>query len=274
MKRLTKLLLRQFARSARPYLQSYGMLRTSKIFNNSCLVWEPGAEKVMVLAPHMDDETIGCGGTLARHVRAGGVVTVVFLTDGRHGGGALSKDLKGDALRAEQAKLVATRKAEAREALLRLGVQNMIFFDFEDGALAEETRAAGRLRSVLEAERPDLIYVPSFLEQHPDHYAASAILLEASRDCDRSIQCIGYEVWTPLFPNCFVRIDEVVDVKRSALGQYRSQLAQTDYMHSALGLNAYRAAAFKDKYGSFAEAFCSVSLKEYRGMFDAYRGTP
>ena len=87
MKRLTRVLLRQFARAARPYLQSYGLLRTSKIFNTSCLVWEPGAEKVMVLAPHMDDETIGCGGTLARHVRAGASVTVVFLTDGRHGGG-------------------------------------------------------------------------------------------------------------------------------------------------------------------------------------------
>jgi N-acetylglucosamine malate deacetylase 1 len=274
MKRLTKILLRQFARAARPYLQSYGLLRTSKVFNNSCLVWEPGAEKVMVLAPHMDDETIGCGGTLARHVRAGGFVTVVFLTDGRHGGGALFKDLKGDALRAQQAKLVATRKAEAREALLRLGVQNTIFLDFEDGTLAQEAQAAGRLRSVLEAERPDLVYVPSFLEQHPDHYAASAILLEASRDFERSFQCIGYEVWTPLFPNCVVKIDEVVDVKRSALAEYRSQLAQTDYMHSGLGLNAYRAAAFNDNYGSFAEAFCSVSLKEYRAMFDAYRGAP
>ena len=143
----------------------------------------------------------------------------------------------------------------------------------DDGPVDPDPVDLGRAHR-LEAERPDLVYVPSFLEQHPDHYAASAILLEASRDFERSIQCIGYEVWTPLFPNCVVKIDEVVDVKRSALAEYRSQLAQTNYMHSGLGLNAYRAAAFNDNYGSFAEAFCSVSLKEYRAMFDAYRGAP
>jgi N-acetylglucosamine malate deacetylase 1 len=39
----------------------------------------------VVLAPHMDDEVLGCGGTMARQVAAGSDVTVIFLTDGRHG---------------------------------------------------------------------------------------------------------------------------------------------------------------------------------------------
>ena len=43
---------------------------------------------VVVLAPHSDDETIGCGGTLARHVECGAQVHVIFLTDGRWGDGA------------------------------------------------------------------------------------------------------------------------------------------------------------------------------------------
>jgi len=272
MKRITRALLRQFARAGRPYLQSYGLLRTSKVFNTSCLVWEPGAERVIVLAPHMDDETIGCGGTLALHVRAGGTVTVVFLTDGRHGGGPEVRRLKGDVLHAAETRLVATRKAEARAALHKLGVKGMSFLDIEDGTLEQNAEAAARLRTILEAERPDLVYVPYFLEQHPDHYAASAILVEATRGMALSIQCLGYEVWTPLFPNCVVKIDEVVELKKAALTEYRSQLEQTDYMHSGLGLNAYRSAAFNDNYGRFAEAFCSVSLKEYRAMFDAYRG--
>jgi LmbE family N-acetylglucosaminyl deacetylase len=273
MKPLTRLLLRQFARAARPYLESYGLLRTSKIFNTSSLVWEPGTERILVLAPHMDDETIGCGGTLARHARAGATITVVFLTDGRHGGGLGLKSLAGEDLKAEQQKLIATRKAEAHRALQRLGVQGMLFLDIEDGTLAEDAEAAPRLRAILEEQRPELVYVPYFLEQHPDHLAATPILLEATRNSPLRIQCVGYEVWTPLFPNCFVRIDEVVEQKKQALAEYRSQLEQTDYMHSGLGLNAYRSAAFNGNYGRFAEAFCSVPLEQYRAMFEAYRGS-
>ena len=273
MKPLTRVLLRQFAKAARPYLESYGLLRTSKVFNTSCLVWEPGAERVLVLAPHMDDETIGCGGTLARHASAGAAISVVFLTDGRHGGGSRFKGLSGAALELEQGKLVANRKAEAHRALQKLGVRHMHFLDFEDGTLTGESAAAPRVRAILEEQRPELVYVPYFLEQHPDHFAASAILLEATRGRALGIQCLGYEVWTPLFPNCFVKIDEVVEQKKQALAEYRSQLEQTDYMHSGLGLNAYRSAAFNDNYGRFAEAFCSVPLEQYRAMFNAYRGT-
>ena len=273
MKPLTRTLLRQFARAARPYLQSYGLLRTSKIFNTSSLVWEPGAERILVLAPHMDDETIGCGGTLARHARAGATITVVFLTDGRHGGGPQVKSLSGEQLQAEQQKLIATRKAEARRALDKLGVQSMLFLDVEDGTLDQNSEAPPRLRAILEEQRPELVYLPYFLEQHPDHLAATHILLEATRGSTPRIQCVGYEVWTPLFPNCFVRIDDVVEQKKQALAEYRSQLEQTDYMHSGLGLNAYRSAAFNGNYGRFAEAFCSVPLEQYRAMFNAYRGT-
>jgi LmbE family N-acetylglucosaminyl deacetylase len=273
MKPLTKVLLRRFAWAARPYLESYGLLRTSKVFNTSCLVWEPGAEQVVVLAPHMDDETIGCGGTLARHARAGATITVVFLTDGRHGGGSRLKGLTGEALRAEEEKLIATRKAEAQRALEKLGVQSMLFLDIEDGTLQQDSGAAPRLRTILEQQRPELVYLPYFLEQHADHLAVSTIFLEATRDSTLRMQCIGYEVWTPLFPNCFVRIDEVVEQKKQALAEYRSQLEQADYLHSGLGLNAYRSAAFNGNYGRFAEAFCSVPVEQYRAMFDAYRGT-
>jgi LmbE family N-acetylglucosaminyl deacetylase len=270
MKPLTRLLLRRFTRAARPYLQSYGLLRTSKVFNGSALVWEPGSERVVVLAPHMDDETIGCGGTLARHVRAGATASVVFLTDGRYGGGR-NGSLTGDALRVEAMKLVATRKEEARLALETLGLERMSFLDVEDGTLATDSGVASRLRAILETERPEIVYVPSFLEQHSDHYAASRVLLEATRGSSLRIQCFGYEVWTPLFPNCFVKIDDVVELKKRALAQYRSQLAEADYMHTGLGLNAYRSAAFTGRYGRFAEAFCALPLAEYRAMFEAYR---
>jgi N-acetylglucosamine malate deacetylase 1 len=101
MNALTRMLLKRLSRAAKPYLKSYGFLQTSKQFNKSAVVWDPKDEKVVILAPHMDDEVIGCGGTLRKHVLNGADVTVVFLTDGRYGSSTLN-DLLGAARRRQR----------------------------------------------------------------------------------------------------------------------------------------------------------------------------
>ena len=271
MKELTKFLLRRFGRAARPYLQSQGLLRTSKVFNNSALVWDPGAERVTVIAPHMDDETIGCGGAIARHVKAGGTVNVVFLTDGRHGSSTLQR-LTGEARRTAEMKLVETRKQEAGRALAKLGVSSVTFLDVEDGTLGDDKNVAPRLCEVLQAQRPEIVYLPCYVEQHTDHFAANRVLLDAVRDSGLQFQCMAFEVWTPLFPNCLVKIDDVIELKSSALSEYQSQLADQNYLHIALGMNAYRSAGFAEHYGRYAEAYFAMPLDDYRRMFNEYTG--
>ena len=264
MKRVLKTLLKMLARAARPHLKAIGLLQTSKVFNRSALVWNPGNEKVLVLAPHMDDEAIGCGGALALHVARGADVTILFLTDGRQGG-----KLSGAA--AESA-LGATRKREAELALRELGVTKRMFLDAPDGALTEQADAlAVRLREILRDLRPALVYLPFFLEEHPDHRAASQLLLAAMQGTDLEFNCLGYEVWTPLFPNCFVSIDETLERKKRALGHYQSQLAEADYLHTALGLNAYRSNAFLGETCRFAEAFCALPVADYLALYRSYR---
>jgi N-acetylglucosamine malate deacetylase 1 len=265
VKALTKFFLRALSRTSRPYLRSQGLLRVTKIFNKSALEWQPSDERIVVLAPHMDDEVIGCGGTLARHIACGSHVTVVFLTDGGGGGAA------GDAA-AGKASIAATRKHEARLALAELGIERMVFLDAEDGRLGANADLVDALRSALLAARPDIVYLPFFLEEHPDHRAASALLSEAVSGAALSFQCHGYEVWTPLFPNCLVRIDETVEAKRRAIARYQSQLAEADYLHTALGLNAYRSSALAGCECRFAEAFFAVPLSQYLDLFRSYGG--
>jgi N-acetylglucosamine malate deacetylase 1 len=262
VKALTKFFLRALSRTSRPYLRSQGLLRVTKIFNKSALEWQPSDERIVVLAPHMDDEVIGCGGTLARHIACGSHVTVVFLTDGRGGGAA-----------AGETNIAATRKHEAQLALAELGITRMVFLDAEDGRLGANADLVDALRSALVATRPDIVYLPFFLEEHPDHRAASALLSEAVSGAGMSFQCHGYEVWTPLFPNCLVRIDETVEAKRRAIGHYQSQLAEADYLHTALGLNAYRSSALADGECRYAEAFYAVSLSQYLDLFRCYGGS-
>jgi N-acetylglucosamine malate deacetylase 1 len=265
MRGVKSLLLKTFSRAARPYLRSHGLLKTAKVFNRSALVWEPGAERVVVLAPHMDDEIIGCGGTLARHAARGALITVVFLTDGAGGGTPEASD--------PAASLTAVRKREAQRALSVLGIDRLEFLDAPDGALASAgAYLTERLRAILQAGRFDLAYLPFFLEEHPDHRAASRVLLDAARGGEFALECMGYEVWTPLFPNCLVNIDTTVERKREALSHYRSQLAEADYAHTQLGLNSYRSAAFLGGTCRYAEAFCALPLDQYRELYGTYAG--
>ena len=138
------------------------------------------------------------------------------------------------------------------------------------GILKSTPPLAEKLRALLLGGGFDLVYLPFFLEEHPDHRAATQLLLDATRGAGPYPQCLGYEIWTALFPNCLVNIDETAQLKREALSHYRSQLAEADYAHTQFGLNAYRSAAFLGGSCRYAEAFCSLSLEQYRDLHDAY----
>lgn len=264
---LKRWLIRQLSRGARPYLQSYGLLKTVKI--KSAIVWEPKGGKVLVLSPHFDDEVIGCGGTLYKHIRNGAEVTVVYMTDGRYGSKTL-QDLTGEERRRGEIELIETRKQEARLAMKALGVKEGIFLDAEETNLTSTKEIQDKLRQILNSIQPNLVYLPFFLEDHPDHRATSQVLLDATENMSFQFDCLGYEVWTPLFPNCLVEISDVIEVKKMVLEYYKSQLADKDYIHTQLGLNAYRYSALLDNNSGFVEAFFQAPLQDYRELYKSY----
>src|SRR5437879_4633880 len=79
---------------------------------------------VLVISPHPDDESIGCGGTLRRHVLQGDIVQAVFLTSGERGGHGRSRE---DTMR--------IREQEAREAAAILGLAQIEFWRVSNGSL-------------------------------------------------------------------------------------------------------------------------------------------
>ena len=96
--------------------------------------------------------------------------------------------------------------------------------------------------------------------------AVSQVLLAATEGTQLHFECRYYEVWTPLFPNMVVEIDVTMEIKRRALACYASQLAGMDYLHTGIGLNAYRSSAVGSTGSRFAEAFYSLSLADLRGL--------
>ncbi len=228
--------------------------------------------RVVVLAPHMDDEAAGCGGAIRLHSLAGARVTVVFMTDGRRGNpGLYRKGVAEAEVAAAENELVAIRKSEARLAAELLGVRDVVYLDARDGELAPTTENVSALVDILRDRDPDLVYLPSMMDLHGDHWETNrvvyAALSQLPADGGTGLKLRGYEVWTPVFANRVVDIEDVVDVKRAAIGVYKSQIGHVDYVRTALGLNAFRSIHFQ--YGrGHAEAFFECTPDEFKMLVE------
>jgi len=208
-------------------------------------------ERLLVLAPHPDDEVIGCGGLVALHLRDGRRVRVVVATDGGEAGEP------------------SERQRESRAALASLGNAEIEFLNFPDRHLGESGGFAAALRDILVDFRPDLIAAPSAIEIHPDHLALARTLCDViARDAtlfaDLAVARVAfYEVSHPLRPNTLVDITSVAEAKYGAIARHETQLAFRDYVAYARGLNAYRGMSLPREV-QFAEAYFVVNLPELR----------
>jgi LmbE family N-acetylglucosaminyl deacetylase len=191
-------------------------------------------QPVMVIAPHPDDESIGCGGTICLHLERGDDVGVVFLTSGERGIPEAG---------VEHAR--AIREAEAVEALCILGVEKMHFLHLPDLSVASDLdEGARRLAVRLAAAQPDIVYLPHPDEAHPDHAAALPLVRRAFRqivDGRPAVELRGYEVWTPLAAHGWAEdITRHMARKLRAVRCYQSQLTEFRYDRAVRGLNQYR----------------------------------
>src|SRR3954447_6648822 len=208
-------------------------------------------ERLLVLAPHPDDEVIGCGGLMALHLRERRKVHVVIATDGAQAGDAAQRD------------------AESRAALASLGDATIEFLRFPDRKLAEARELDDRISAILREWKPDLIAVPSPLEIHPDHIALSRafcdlIARDASLFADLAVARVAfYEVSAPLRPNALVDITSVADAKFAAIAMHVSQSAMRDYTSYARGLNRWRTMTLAPAV-KFAEAYWTTPLPSLR----------
>lgn len=207
-------------------------------------------ETILVISPHPDDESIGCGGTIALHRARGDWVAVLFLTSGE----MASPDIPAE-------KVWQIREAESRRALAILSAELPAFLRLPDGRVGEDVDgSAAAVAKVLETIQPDRIYLPHQNEDHPDHVACLPVLAKAHKLIGRAEPwLLAYEVWTPVDRYDLVEdISEVQQLKMSAVRCYESQLKQFQYDRAVAGLNQYRGAMAG--HCAFAEVFQSVSF--------------
>jgi len=218
-----------------------------------------GGGTVLIVAPHPDDETAGCGGAACLHGLAGDTVTALVLTDGR----ASRAGDGGPAL------LAVLRAGEARAAARALGLAGLELAGLPEGEWALEEGTAVIRRALL-AHRPAVVYAPSCVDYHPEHVRVASACARALREIGAGAPRIRiYETLVPLgsrLVNLVADTSAVVERKQAALDCYSSQ---------RLGLVQVRR---RDRYTArlfgctrTAEAFCELPAERYAAMSEAGR---
>jgi LmbE family N-acetylglucosaminyl deacetylase len=198
----------------------------------------------MSIHAHPDDQEFTVAGTLAKWARAGSEIVTVCLTSGAAGSNASTPD---DMTRE---RLVAIRRDEQRRACHVLGIQDVVFLDYEDGMLEPSLALRRDVTRVIRRHRPDAVvcgdptvrfYGNRYLN-HPDHRVAADVALDAVFPSAGTRFIFPELLDEGLAPHevprvfvhgaersdTFIDIRETLDVKLAALREHRSQLGPWD----------------------------------------------
>jgi LmbE family N-acetylglucosaminyl deacetylase len=205
-------------------------------------VTDISSKDALIIAPHPDDESLGCGGSIIKHIKAKSRVKVVFLTNGDKG------DFQGK-FGKEYSEI---RKSSAQKAMGILGVEDFEFWGFGDRELsAAMGKAEEKLHHSVRTFSPSVLYAPSPFEAHPDHKSAFQMVWNVRTHFQLSYAF--YEVLMSLYPNALVDITDEMEQKRKAIESYHTEVYYNDYATKVLGLNRFRTATLPEDV-KYAEA--------------------
>lgn len=182
--------------------------------------------KVLFISPHVDDETIGAGGTLLKHADNKDRIVCLYMADG---GGAVSS--------LDKESLIELRKKEAKKTKDIIGMEKLYFLNIPDGQVIVKDEYVKRINNILEEEKPDIIYMPFLLDGHIDHVNSTRIVMESIRQWNNEFENIYmYSVNTPIRPdiiNTVTIMDKDLFIKKNNLyNVFKSQYV--------MGFDAFR----------------------------------
>ena len=189
---------------------------------------------ILIVAAHTDDEALGCGGTIARHVAEGDKVHAVFMADGVNS----RQDVVAEDLQ--------QRMAAAKCAHKILGLQRVEYLDLPDNRmdslpLLDVVQA---LERVVQSVAPQIIYTHHHGDLNIDHRITHQAVMTACRPLPGSPvrEIYSFEVlssteWAtpqqePFLPNVFVDISDFLEIKRKALQAYQLEMRLAPHSRS------------------------------------------
>ena len=212
--------------------------------------------KVLIIAPHMDDEVLGCGGTIARHVDQGDQVTICVVAHRVY-------DHRFDAASQDEEMAACLSAQEV------LGYQNLRFLDLPDERLDEGVqRIIVPLEKVVGEADAEIVYVNHRGDVNQDHQAvfrASMVACRAYSDA-RPRRLCSYEVpssteqmpgiaESAFVPNHYIDVSASLERKVEALMCYKREVRPFPHPRSPEALRALAAKRGSEVGAPAAEAF-------------------
>lgn len=209
-----------------------------------------GGQKILIVAPHPDDEAIGCAGTAMLHVDAGDRVCIAIATDGR----------RSTAL-PDPVTMASRRKLEAEEAGRLMRVESLKWLGLPEGewGLSDMTRA---LVTVLQEFAPDIVYAPSQLDFHPEHLkVAHALALALATLSNLPARLRIYQIQVPLTTLLVNLVADVSSLSLRCDAVLAAYVSQIGSVHCTYRQRGY--AAQRHGISLQAEEFWDMSASRY-----------
>ncbi|MCR6544177.1 PIG-L deacetylase family protein [Dehalobacterium formicoaceticum] len=203
--------------------------------------------KILVIATHPDDEVLGCGGAIAKHVADGDDVYVCIMCS-------------GTSLRYPDQTLAQKRKSDAEKVGYFLGVKEVIFCDFPVIMLdtIPQLEIVTALEKVIFSVQPEVLYTHHPEDINSDHRVVHHACLVWCRSSKTPFlkKVLFYEVFGSnlnFHPNYYITIDQYLALKLESLSFYTTEnQVQTRTLDTLEKLAAYRGAEINQ---GFAEGF-------------------
>lgn len=217
---------------------------------------------VLIVAPHADDEVLGCGGIISRFVREGAKVHVVVVTNASVGAPELYSS--------DRAKIV---RAEAAASHSFLGVTKTFFLDFPAPRLDTfpSYQISNALLQILRESSIETMFIPHRGDMHKDHavvYQAALVAARPINNCPvKNIyvyETLSETEWAPPFgddafiPNVFFDISEDIAKKVKAMQFYTTQIKEAPHPRSIEIIESLAKLRGATVGYRFAEAFMLV----------------
>jgi LmbE family N-acetylglucosaminyl deacetylase len=228
----------------------------------------PGGQRILAIAPHPDDEAIGCGGALARHIASGDDVWIAYITDGR---GSRAMGLG-------PTEMARRRREEAEASARALGVGHAEWFGLPEGEWALE-QLQPLLGGLLRRVAPDIIYAPSRIDFHPEHYrvaCALGALLAEPWAAPARVRVYQIQVpLTPILTNLVNDLSGVASESAAALSAYTTQRGSIlrVFRLRRYAASFYRAGRRAEEFWEMPAAwYCALHLAPARWSWRTFRG--